>query len=77
MKSLLLDLCVDQRHVAPALLALTPGAFTTDWLAPTANDEDVLALARQLDRVLVTEDADFGDLIFRDRLRLRRGYSWS
>jgi len=68
VKALLLDMCVDQRHAAPAFLALAPGAFATDWITPTSTDAEVLALARQLDRILVTEDADFGDLIYRDRL---------
>jgi predicted nuclease of predicted toxin-antitoxin system len=65
---LLLDMCVDRRHVAPALMSLAEGAFTTDWIAASAPDEEVLALACQLGRILVTEDADFGDLIYRDRL---------
>lgn len=64
----MLDMCVDRRHVAPAFLALAQGAFTTDWISATASDEDVLDLARKLDRVLLTEDTDFGDLIFRDAL---------
>lgn len=69
MTSLLLDMCVDRRHVAPAFLALTEGAFITDWVDATAADEQVLDLARRLGRILVTEDADFGDLIFRDGLK--------
>lgn len=66
MKPLLFDMCVDRRHVAPALLMLTEGAFTTDWVAAGASDEHILDLACRLDRVLVTEDGDFGDLIYRD-----------
>jgi predicted nuclease of predicted toxin-antitoxin system len=68
VKSLLLDMCVDQRHVAPAFLKLAQGAFITDWIKATSSDEAILELARKLDRILVTEDADFGDLIFRDGL---------
>ncbi len=66
MKDLLIDVCVDRKHTAHAFLALAPGAFITDWIAADALDTDILALARQLDRILLTEDADFGDLIFRD-----------
>jgi predicted nuclease of predicted toxin-antitoxin system len=33
-------------------------------LAPGLEDHDVLALARDQERVLVTFDADFGDLVF-------------
>ncbi|MBC7770327.1 MAG: DUF5615 family PIN-like protein [Phycisphaerales bacterium] len=69
MKSLLLDMCVDRRHVAPAFLALAPAAFTTDWIGANAADAEILDLACTLDRILVTEDADFGDLIYRDGLR--------
>lgn len=35
---------------------------------PIARDEDVLALALEEDRVLVTEDKDFGELVFVRRL---------
>jgi predicted nuclease of predicted toxin-antitoxin system len=36
-------------------------------IASGAPDEDVLALARREDRILVTEDYDFGRLIFGER----------
>lgn len=39
-------------------------AFVAD-LAPSVDDRGVFALARQQGRVLVTLDADFGELIFR------------
>lgn len=68
MRLLLLDMCVDRRHAAPAFLSLVEGAFITDWVGPDASDVEILDLARRLDRVLITEDADFGDLIYRDRL---------
>ena len=38
-------------------------------LAPSVNDVDVMARAKTEQRILLTEDKDFGDLIF------RRGYS--
>ena len=35
---------------------------------PSASDEDILALALEEERVLVTEDKDFGELVFVRRL---------
>jgi len=37
-------------------------------VARGAIDEDILAWATRDDRVLITLDKDFGDLVFRDRL---------
>lgn len=68
MKSLLFDICLDRRHAAQAFLRHADGAYTTDWLAPNAPDTDIIDLARRLDRIVLTEDADFGDLVFRDYL---------
>jgi predicted nuclease of predicted toxin-antitoxin system len=34
---------------------------------PRMVDEDILALAVQMDRVIVTNDKDFGELVFRER----------
>jgi predicted nuclease of predicted toxin-antitoxin system len=36
-----------------------------------AADDDVLATARREDRVLITEDRDFGELVIRQRLNVR------
>ncbi len=69
-------MCVDRRHAAPAFLALAPGDCITEWIPADADDADILALARRLDRILVTEDADFGDLIFRDRRPPPPGVIW-
>jgi hypothetical protein len=62
VKALVFDMCVDRRHVAPAFLALATGAYISEWINPISADTEVLALARSL----FTEDADFGDLIYRD-----------
>ncbi len=35
-------------------------------IAPSVRDVDVLALAQQEKRILITMDKDFGELIFRD-----------
>jgi predicted nuclease of predicted toxin-antitoxin system len=36
--------------------------------SPGDQDNELLALAREQNRVLITDDLDFGDLIFRQRL---------
>ena len=51
-----------------AVLAARAAGFDVTWmveLQPGASDEIVLALARQEDRVLLTFDKDFGELVFR------------
>lgn len=35
---------------------------------PTRRDDDLLAIARQEERVLITDDKDFGELVFHQRL---------
>jgi predicted nuclease of predicted toxin-antitoxin system len=52
--------------VEPALRPLADVAFVYD-IAHGAPDIDVLELARLQQRILVTEDYDFGALIFGDR----------
>lgn len=37
-------------------------------VAPGASDEDLLALAYNEQRVLITDDKDFGELVYRRRL---------
>ncbi len=76
MKALLIDVCVDRKHVVPAFLARGPGAFTTDWLAADASDIDILTLACNLDRIILTEDTDFGELIFRAQSGRRAWVVW-
>jgi predicted nuclease of predicted toxin-antitoxin system len=39
--------------------------------SPGASDNDVLATASSEDRILITEDRDFGELVVRQRLRAR------
>ena len=38
-------------------------------IAPGASDEDLLALAYNEQRVLITDDKDFGELVYRRGLR--------
>jgi predicted nuclease of predicted toxin-antitoxin system len=66
--AVLFDASVNRRHVAPVFSTLAAANFAVEWLPANAPDEDVLDLARRLDRILVTEDNDFGALIFRHRL---------
>lgn len=42
-------------------------------LAPGLSDEDILALAGRRQRVLITYDTDFGDLIFNRGVPARAG----
>src|SRR2546423_1056645 len=51
-----------------AVLAARAAGLDVTWmveLQPGAGDEIVLALAQREDRVLVTFDKDFGELVFR------------
>jgi predicted nuclease of predicted toxin-antitoxin system len=51
-----------------AVLAARAAGFDVTWmveLQPGAPDETVLALAQRENRVLVTFDKDFGELVFR------------
>ncbi len=49
--------------VEPALRSIADTVFISD-IARGAADVDVLALARSANRILITEDYDFGTLIF-------------
>lgn len=42
--------------------------FSAMEKAPRASDEVLLALANEEQRILITEDKDFGDLMFVQRL---------
>jgi predicted nuclease of predicted toxin-antitoxin system len=60
----LVDECVD----APLVHQLRAGGHDILYMAevaPCAGDEYVLARADQEQRLLLTEDKDFGDLVFR------------
>jgi len=58
----------DECFSGPLLRALRNAGYDVVRSAdsiPAAPEEDVLALACALDRVLLTEDVDFGDLVVR------------
>lgn len=65
---LLLDECVDAR-IADPLRALGHDVALVHERSPSADDREVLALARAHARVLVTGDLDFGELLVRTGLR--------
>jgi predicted nuclease of predicted toxin-antitoxin system len=60
-----MDQCVSRRLAAAIFEPIADVAYIWD-LARGATDETVLELARREARILVTEDFDFGRLIFRD-----------
>lgn len=64
----LLDVCVSSRSLQAFLVGLEHDTLSALAMDPRASDEQLLAFALQDDRVLVTEDKDFGELIFLRRL---------
>jgi len=63
---LLIDNCFS-RHLAAILTAAGHDAAWAGDLGPDPGDEEILALAFAAGRVLVTRDADFGELIVQQR----------
>lgn len=59
----LLDVCCSSRSLCEFLISLGHDVRLVGADDPCASDEAVLALARQEDRIVVTEDKDFGELI--------------
>ena len=58
----------DECVAAPLVAFLRTGGHDVPYVAETAaglSDADVIALALHEDRLLFTEDKDFGDLVFR------------
>ena len=65
----LLDACAASRTLRDALRALGHDVRSARGELARAPDESLLALAYEERRVLVTEDKDFGELVFLRRLR--------
>ena len=65
---LLLDVCVSSRALTASLEARGCDVKSALAVDPRASDEQLLAFALGEDRVLVTEDKDFGELVFVQRL---------
>ena len=64
----LLDACAASRALQEALTTLGHDVRSAQGEYARASDEALLALAYEERRVLVTEDKDFGELIFLRRL---------
>lgn len=60
------DECADLR-LHEYLLSLGHDSEFFGFLGPGAPDDSVLAYSVRTNRILVTADKDFGDLIFRDK----------
>ena len=65
----LVDECVDA-GLAARLRAEGHDVIYIAEARPGETDRQVLALALQGDRLLLTEDKDFGDLVFRSRMEV-------
>ncbi len=66
----LLDVCVPSRSLAAFLVAHGHDVESALAIDQSASDDHLLALALQNDRVLITEDKDFGELVFVQARRL-------
>ena len=64
----LLDVCAASRRMQDALAAQGHDVLSALERNPRATDEELLALAMEEGRILVTEDKDFGELVFVRRL---------
>ena len=60
----LLDVCAASRALHTALTDLGHDVLSAHDLFPRASDETLLALAQEETRILITEDKDFGELVF-------------
>ena len=64
----LLDVCAASRRMQETLAAQGHDVLSALQENPCATDEELLALALEEQRILVTEDKDFGELVFVRRL---------
>ena len=64
----LLDVCTSSKSLQKLLADLGHDVRLVADVDPSAPDDDLLNLALQDGRVLVTEDKDFGELVFVHRL---------
>ena len=61
---LLLDVCVSSRSLIAFLVARGHDVVSAFQIDPTASDQELLVRALRENRVLLTEDKDFGELVF-------------
>jgi predicted nuclease of predicted toxin-antitoxin system len=69
-----MNLLADESVDRPIVVKLRADGHTVDYiaeLAPSIDDDEVLRLANDRNALLLTEDKDFGELVF----RLRRVHS--
>ncbi len=64
----LLDVCAASRSLHQHLADNGHDVYSAAESAPRATDRELLDLALAQDRVLITEDKDFGELVFVGRL---------
>ena len=64
----LLDVCAASRSMQAMLVAQGHDVLSALERNPQATDEELLVLALEEQRILITEDKDFGELVFVRRL---------
>ena len=64
----LLDVCASSRRTRTRPARLGHDVFSASEWDPKASDEALLSFALSEQRILVTEDKDFGELLFARRL---------
>ena len=64
----LLDVCASSRSMQAMLVAQGHEVLSALERNPQATDEELMVLALKEQRVLITEDKDFGELVFVHRL---------
>ena len=64
----LLDVCADSRRLRAVLILQGHDILSISEMNPKSSDEEIMSLATQEQRAIITEDKDFGELIFLRRL---------
>ena len=65
----LLDVCASSRSMHALLTGMGHDVLSAFERDPRATDEELLALANEEQRILITEDKDFGELVFLRQLQ--------
>ena len=65
----LIDVCASSRKLRAGLADLGHDVVSALEIDPRASDEALLSLALDEQRTIITEDKDFGELVFVHRLR--------
>ncbi|MBI2267356.1 MAG: DUF5615 family PIN-like protein [Armatimonadetes bacterium] len=73
----LLDACVSSKSLRDRLKSLGHDVSSALEIDPRATDKFLMELARSEERVILTEDKDFGELVFLKKLRIRGSYDSS